>query len=68
MGLMRYPFSEFQANFRQLVGAVDLRNQLYRDAAECHREYAHEEAAALLGMAEVAEEEAKRLAAELRTP
>lgn len=62
---MRYPFDEWQKDFGKLVGAVQLRNELYRDAAECHREYAHEEASVLLTMAEVAEDEAKKLVEEL---
>lgn len=65
---MRWPFPEWQHGFGQLVENVQLRNQLYRDARQCHDEYAHEEASALLVMAEAAEGEAKRLVAELRTP
>lgn len=62
---MRYPFAEWQADFRKLVNATELRNQLYHDAQQCHDEYAHEEAAVLLTMAEVAEAEAAKLVEEL---
>lgn len=63
---MRYPFPEYQSDFRKLVNAIDLRNQMARDAKECHDEYAHEEASVLLTMAEVAEAEAAKLVEELR--
>lgn len=63
---MRYPFDEWQADFRKLVNTIETRNAFYRDARECHAEYAHEEAAVLLQMADIAEVEAAKLVEELK--
>lgn len=62
---MKYPWAEYQADFRDLVNAIEFRNQLYRDAKECHAEYAHDEAAFLLDMAEAAEAGAAKMVEDL---